>query len=498
MSLTAGDVFAGYTIIRRLGAGGMGEVYLAQHPRLPRTDAIKVLPASVTTDPDFRARFVREADLVAAIWHPHIVGVHDRGEFEGQLWIAMDYVEGTDAQHLLEDRHPGGMPVVDVVEMVNAVADALDYAHQRGLLHRDVKPGNILLSETGTKRRISLADFGIARQMDEDSGLTATNMAIGSMAYAAPEQLSGGEMDGRTDQYALACTAFHLLTGSAPFAYSNPAVMIGKHLTEPAPPISQRRPEYASADYVFATALAKDRQARFPTCTAFAEALAHETGVNSSQAMTVHAIPTQPPPHAAAPTMPVGPPLSGPPPQNPVPPPAPAQPSPNKKWLIPAAVGAVLVVVVGIVAAIALLGGSDEPAAAETSAPSVKAPPPTRAPAPAGPVAPGQPVVLFDGQNQNVTGEVTCVTFKGETYLTIQGSSTISVGMRVGDPPVVTLIGMDNVNGLALAYSEGGEGNARAVKDGSTYTVTGDIIGADVNNPSGQITKSIDITVVCP
>jgi serine/threonine-protein kinase len=492
MSLTAGDEFAGYTIIRRLGAGGMGEVYLAQHPRLPRTDAIKVLPASLTTDPDFRARFVREADLVAGLWHPHIVGVHDRGEFEGKLWIAMDYVEGTDAQRLLEDQHPQGVPVVDVVEMVAAVADALDYAHQRGLLHRDVKPGNILLSETGNKRRISLADFGIARQMDEVSGLTATNMAIGSMAYAAPEQLSGGEMDGRADQYALACTAFHLLTGSAPFAFSNPAVMIGKHLTEPAPPISERRPEFASADPVFATALAKDPQARFPSCTAFASALARETGVSSSQAMTAHAVPNQPPGWSP---MPGQPPLA----------PAASPSSKNTKWLIPAAVGAVLVVVIGIVAAIALSGESDQPSAAETStatampsASGAKPPEQTAIPPAGGAAAPGQPVVLIDGQNQDVTGDVTCVTYQGETYLTIQGAANISVGMRVGSPPVVTLIGMDRVGGLSLGYTEGGEGSVQATKDGSTYTVSGTITGADSDNPTGKLTKSVEITVVCP
>lgn len=204
MSLEAGDVFAGYTIIRRLGVGGMGEVYLAQYPRLPRRDALKVLPAALTTDPDFRARFVREADLAAGLWHPHIVGVHDRGEHESQLWISMDYVEGTDLQQLLAERAPQGLPLDEVLEIVTAVADALDYAHQRGLLHRDVKPGNILLAEADGKRRILLADFGIARHMAEASALTATNMTVGSVPYAAPEQLAAQPLDGRADQYALA------------------------------------------------------------------------------------------------------------------------------------------------------------------------------------------------------------------------------------------------------------------------------------------------------
>src|SRR5688500_724004 len=146
MPLESGQVFAGYTIVRLVGSGGMGEVYLAQHPRLPRQDALKVLPASFSADGEFRQRFQREADLAATLWHPHIVGRHDRGEFDGRLWISMDFVDGYDAARLLVDRHPSGMPPTDVVEIVTAVADALDYAHQRLLLHRDIKPANILLT----------------------------------------------------------------------------------------------------------------------------------------------------------------------------------------------------------------------------------------------------------------------------------------------------------------------------------------------------------------
>ncbi|HXO48383.1 MAG TPA: serine/threonine-protein kinase, partial [Mycobacterium sp.] len=202
MPLNNGDVFAGYTIVRRLGTGGMGEVYLAQHPRLPRRDALKVLPAALTADNEYRQRLSREADIAAELWHPHIVGVHDRGEFEGQLWLSMDYVEGTDAAKLLRSRYPSGMPKALAFEIISAVADALDYAHQRGLLHRDIKPANILLAEADAKgRRIVLADFGIAREAGDISGLTATNMVMGTTAYAAPEQLLGKDIDGRADQY---------------------------------------------------------------------------------------------------------------------------------------------------------------------------------------------------------------------------------------------------------------------------------------------------------
>lgn len=288
MTLTPGDVFAGYSIQRLLGVGGMGEVYLAQHPRLPRPYALKVLTGSTGNDDEFHERFNREADLAGALSHPNIVGVHDRGECDGRLWIAMDYIDGTDAAQLLRAGGPPALGMVDVVEIVTAVADALDYAHANRLLHRDVKPANILLSAT-PPRRVLLADFGIARRADEISGLTATNMAIGTVAYAAPEQLTGQILDGRADQYALAATAYHLLTGWPPFPDSNPAVTIAKHLTAAPPRLAGQRPDLARLDPVFAVALAKDPRQRFPSCRAFAQALAGRDGMSPSVAYSAPA-----------------------------------------------------------------------------------------------------------------------------------------------------------------------------------------------------------------
>jgi serine/threonine-protein kinase len=308
MPLTDGQVIAGYTILRSLGAGGMGEVYLAQHPRLPRRDALKVLSATVCSESEYRERFNREADIAATLWHPHIVEVHDRGDVDGQLWISMDYVEGTDAGRLLAEQYPNGMPADEVVRIVTAVADALDYAHQKGLLHRDVKPANILMANHDTDReRIMLADFGIARWIGEPSVLTGTNMTVGTVSYSAPEQLKGEEIDGRADQYALAATAFQLLTGTPPFQHSNPAVVISKHLTATPPQIGTRRPELSSLGPVFDKALSKLPKDRYDRCIDFARALTHHIGSEDRQRSadeTQLAMPATGPRHARAQTSP--------------------------------------------------------------------------------------------------------------------------------------------------------------------------------------------------
>ncbi|MGO9158953.1 serine/threonine-protein kinase [Mycobacterium sp.] len=321
MPLTSGATFAGYTILRLLGRGGMSEVYLAQHPRLPRRDALKILPEPATADSGFRKRFDREAELAATLWHPNIVQVHDRGEFDGQLWIAMDYVEGADAAQLLRDRYPAGMPTRDACAIIAAVAGALDYAHQRGLLHRDVKPANILLTDPEDgRRRILLADFGIARYHDDISGLTDTNFTVGTVTYAAPEQLMGGDIDARADQYALAATAFHLFTGAPPYQHSNPVAVISRHLTAPQPKLSDWRPDLADLDEVLSRALAKNPEDRFAQCHEFATALTQRADMSSGAPCRTEASPTAAAPIPAAETQVAvtvasgGPDLSGEPP----------------------------------------------------------------------------------------------------------------------------------------------------------------------------------------
>lgn len=258
-------------------------MYLAQHPRLLRRDALKLLPREWSTDEEFRARFNREADLASTLWHPHIVGVHDRGEEEGQLWLSMDFVDGLDAARLMADRYPTGMPVDEVVRIVTAVASALDYAHEQGLLHRDVKPANVMLThlDNDGEQRILLTDFGIARNVNDISGLTKTNFTVGTVAYSAPEQLLGEEIDGRADQYSLAAMVFQLLTGSQLFPHSNPAVVISRPLNSQPPALADGQPELAKLDAVLAKSLAKRPDDRYRRCSDFARALGEQLSSDS-------------------------------------------------------------------------------------------------------------------------------------------------------------------------------------------------------------------------
>lgn len=261
MALASGATFAGYVIARRLGSGSTGDVYLVQDPRSVRWRALKVLSPAMSADAEFRRRFQAETPAAANLRHPHIMVVDERGEFHDQLYLAMEYVEGNNAAQLMAERFPAVSPAGEVLAIVDAVAEALDYAHERWLLHRDVKPGNILLTGRGEgERRVLLSDFGIARRRP-----TGANARAATASYSAPEEFTGADVDGRADQYALAATAFHLLTGAPP--------------VERPPRLSDQRPELARLDAVFAKALAARPDDRFATCREFAEAAAAFAGV---------------------------------------------------------------------------------------------------------------------------------------------------------------------------------------------------------------------------
>ncbi|WP_280457174.1 serine/threonine-protein kinase [Nocardia carnea] len=270
--LGVGASFAGYRIDGVLGKGGMGTVYLARHPRLPRSVALKLLNRELSTDPELVRRFEREADVIARLEHPAIVGVLDRGTDEGHLWIAMQYIRGTDAASWDAAAHPPAT----AVRLLAETAAALDYAHSRGVLHRDVKPANILIAEADAFRetRAILTDFGIARLTDAASTkVTATGTFTATLAYGSPEQLSGEKVDHRSDQYSLACTLFALLSGHAPYASTNPGQVIMGHLSQPVPRLTAGRPDLPSGiDAVLERAMAKQRHDRYATCSEFTTA----------------------------------------------------------------------------------------------------------------------------------------------------------------------------------------------------------------------------------
>ncbi|MGW0037775.1 protein kinase domain-containing protein [Gordonia sp. NPDC003376] len=271
MVYTPGESFAGYTIERLIGRGGMGEVYLAKHPSLPRKEAVKILPADLSRDPMFRRRFIREAELASSIVHPSIVTIYNSGEYDGHLWLAMEYIDGVDAGALL-GRHPKGLDPQMVSAIATSVASALDAAHAHGLLHRDVKPANILVQGAAgavptDAPRVLLADFGIAKSQQDVTNLTSANVFLGTVAYVAPEQLLGTEIDGRADQYSLAATLFQLLCGRPPFEGSTQTTVVAAHLHSAAPMLSSVRPGTSpGVDAVFERGLRKSPDQRYHSC----------------------------------------------------------------------------------------------------------------------------------------------------------------------------------------------------------------------------------------
>lgn len=275
---------AGYRVLRQLGAGGMGQVFLVQHPRLPRQDALKLLDAGVSRNDDFKARFQREADLLAQLSHPNIVTLHDRGEFEDRLWITMEYIDGTDASELLK---AGPVEVDLALSLVAAAGAALDYAwRKQRVTHRDVKPANILVaidetSGTSQIESVKLADFGIAKAAGESTSLTTTGMTIGTMQYISPEAIEGEVVDNRSDIYSLGCTAFHLLAGQPPFTGTSIASTMSAHLTKPVPSISTVNEHLpAKTDTVFERVLAKNPDDRYQSCAEFVTALQEAVGAD--------------------------------------------------------------------------------------------------------------------------------------------------------------------------------------------------------------------------
>ena len=274
MTPAVGETFGSYTIESLLGRGGMGAVYLAKHERLGRKVALKVISPELAHDEDFRARFLRESQLAASLDHPNVIPIYDADEFEGVLFLAMRYVDGPSLQALLRSR--GSLSQTETLRIAEQIGGALEAAHIANLVHRDVKPANILIAGGG--EHAYLCDFGLARHTSSQ-GLTRTGFFLGSIDYCAPEQIQGGDVDGRADVYSLGCVVFHCLAGQPPYRRETEFAVLNAHINDPPPSLSTLRPDLPRGiDGVIATAMAKHRDHRYSRAGAVSGALRKALG----------------------------------------------------------------------------------------------------------------------------------------------------------------------------------------------------------------------------
>ena len=279
-----GSEFVGYRIDEQIGRGGMGVVYRAYDLRLKRTVALKLMAPELALDQRFRERFAREAELAMSLEHPNVVPIHDAGDIDGRLYLAMRLVEGTDLRALLHAE--GALDPPRALAICSQVASALDAAHASGLVHRDVKPSNVLLD---ANEHAYLADFGLTRQFDDPGGPVGEGSSVGTPAYIAPEQIEGGPLDGRADVYSLGCLLYECLTGEAPFARGSRLAMAWAHLEEEPPNASEHRPELPVAiDAVIRKAMAKEPPHRYTTCAALIGAAEEALGLRRAPALLGH------------------------------------------------------------------------------------------------------------------------------------------------------------------------------------------------------------------
>ncbi len=256
-----------YEIKAELGRGGMATVYRAYDPRVDREVAIKVLPREMLHDPQFHVRFEREIKMVAKLEHPAIVPIYDVGDIDGQPYYVMRLMSGGTLSDWIEK---GGFSIEDTARIIERLASGLAYAHKKGVIHRDLKPGNILFDQNGDPY---LSDFGVAKFMDVAQNLTGSAV-IGTPAYMSPEQAQSGEVDARSDVYGLGAIIYEMLSGSQPYSAETPMGVVVKHITEPIPEILDSKPELPEAvDTIIKTAMAKEREQRFATTSELAQAL---------------------------------------------------------------------------------------------------------------------------------------------------------------------------------------------------------------------------------
>jgi YVTN family beta-propeller protein len=423
-----GTEIAGYRIESVLGRGGMGVVYVARHPRLDRTVALKVVSPELAEDPKFRDRFVRESKLAASLEHPNIVPIYDAGEAEGTLYLAMRLIQGTDLKSLIAE--DGALDPGRTVRLLEQGAGALDTAHAAGLVHRDVKPGNVLIGAPGSRGELAyLSDFGLTKRMTSDSGITGTGQFVGTLDYAAPEQFEGKQLDGRADVYSLGCVLYECLTGEIPFRRDNQAALVYAHLMADPPKVTEAKPDLPQAlDAVVAKGMAKKPEERYSTAgELLADArdiLGARAGAEVGAAVRKEALP---PKHG-----PAGP-----------------GPAPRSRWPRPMLVGAGALALIAAVIAAVLLSTGDGGKLGPSSGPSA-----------AGAVASKDRVVRVNPSNRQVLASIPTgsapsgvATGEGSVWVANSGDGTVSRIDPVGNK--VTGVIRVGKSPAAIAFGEG-------------------------------------------
>src|SRR3954471_11661096 len=354
--LRPGEEFAGHRIEGVLGRGGMGVVYRVTALRLNRPVALKVITPALSSDEDFRRRFRRESQLAASVRQQNVVTIFQAGEAEGLLFATMELVQGSDLRAYLTQH--GRLDLATASAIVTQVAAALDAAHAAGLVHRDVKPANVLMAGGPGPLQVYLTDFGLTKRTSSQSGITKTGLFVGTIDYAAPEQIKGWPVDARADVYALGCVVFEMLAGVPPFRRENEYATMYAHTSEPAPPLSSLVAVSPALDAVVERALEKEPDARYPSAGDFARALSAAVAgqAPSEPERTVAVGRAAPPP---PPTTPQGHPVYG---YGLEPPTAVLPEERRNPWPVVIAVIAVLVVAAAAAAAVLLSGGDEKSA----------------------------------------------------------------------------------------------------------------------------------------
>ncbi len=446
----------------------MGVVYRATQLSLERTVALKVIAPELTGDADFRERFKRESRLAASIEHPNVIPVYEAGEADELLYLIMRYVPGTDLRQLIDDE--GTLEPGRAARIVAQVADALAAAHGRGLVHRDVKPANVLLAGKGVADHAYLTDFGIAREVQATGGLTKTGMVVGTLDYIAPERIQDGPGDGRSDVYALGCVLYETLTGSVPFPRDSDVPKMYAHLSEPPPSARDVRPDTPEKfAQVALRAMAKDPDERFATAGDMAVALTSAPAPETEPAATLPLdAPTEP---AAPPTVPAAPPTV--PAEPPVPPPSPPAPARRRRaaWPLVLAATALAAAAVG---ALLLLSGGDSDSPSDSSGQVVRDPAPSAEPLEPQALAPIDVGAGADGVAVG-DGSVWVANKERNTLTRIDpGGPSVTGTIDVGREPDSVAVGLGRV------WVTNSTDNTVSVIDPATDEVTGSVpVGRD-------------------